>query len=245
MVFFPTFSFPFPPLFHHFLFSSLSHLISPLFLPFFLFSPLPFPPPPSFPPSFPCFHFPPTSPPLSPFFPSPPLAGHSLHYPGHIGVLCAQHWGCSHRTDVVPTQWGTHHHPRDRGWGQGLGHVPAGGWCQHSPQTPQTSPGQGGGPSLSCDARCPNDFGIEVGVHRSISHHSHWAQGSWESGCGECWKLWEQGGGGFPLLLMDAPHLQVSVGPGESQQLCSIKVSSGRAQWGGSCPVPCAGPAQG
>lgn len=68
---------------------------------------------------------------------------------------------------------------------------------------------------------------VEVGVHRSISHHSHWAQGSWESGCGECWKLWEQGGGGFPLLLMDAPHLQVSVGPGESQQLCSIKVSSG------------------
>lgn len=84
----------------------------------------------------------------------------------------------------------------------------------------------------------------------SVSLHSHWAQ-LWglmgavgekptlKQPVARLWgmldaELWEQRGGSCPLLLMDIPHLQVSVELGENQQLCSIKVSSGWAQQGGS-----------
>lgn len=104
-----------------------------------------------------------------------------------------------------------------------------------------------GGVLLSYGVTAPMALGLGSG---SISLHSHWAQ-LWGlmGAVGEkptpkqlgarLWgmlgaELWEQGGGGCPLLLMDMPHLQVSVELGENQQLCSIKVSSGRAQRGGS-----------
>lgn len=213
---------PFPP-FPLFL-SFPSHF--PPFSPFLPFFPSPLPSPPLFPLLSPVFTSPPRLP-LSPPFSLPlPLQATPCTTPGTSGCSVPSTGDAAieltlyRRSGAPTTTRGTE--DGDRDWDTSLQAVGA----STAPKPPRRPQGRGG-PSLSCDARCPSDFGIEVGVHRSISHHSHWAQGSWESGCGECWKLWEQGGGGFPLLLMDAPHLQVSVGPGESQQLCSIKVSSG------------------